>query len=66
MLSVSKISFSANQMEKISLTQGRDFELEECQIREYNQLKEEAAKRSTAINTEIEKLQREQQNDQEK
>ncbi|XP_076824452.1 structural maintenance of chromosomes protein 1A-like isoform X1 [Clavelina lepadiformis] len=54
------------EMEKISLTQGRDFELEECQIREYNQLKEEAAKRSTAINTEIEKLQREQQNDQEK
>jgi len=49
-----------------SQSEGRDLELEESQIREYNRLKEEAAKRSTAINTEIEKLQREQQTDQEK
>ena len=41
-------------------------ELEESQIQEYDRLKEEAAKRSTAINTEIEKFQREQQSDQEK
>uniref|UniRef100_H2YW13 Structural maintenance of chromosomes protein n=1 Tax=Ciona savignyi TaxID=51511 RepID=H2YW13_CIOSA len=46
--------------------EGRDLELEESQITEYNRLKEEAAKRSTALNTEIEKLQREQQTDQEK
>uniref|UniRef100_H2YW17 SMC hinge domain-containing protein n=1 Tax=Ciona savignyi TaxID=51511 RepID=H2YW17_CIOSA len=45
--------------------EGRDLELEESQITEYNRLKEEAAKRSTALNTEIEKLQREQQTDQE-
>uniref|UniRef100_H2YW08 Structural maintenance of chromosomes protein n=1 Tax=Ciona savignyi TaxID=51511 RepID=H2YW08_CIOSA len=49
-----------------SQNEGRDLELEESQITEYNRLKEEAAKRSTALNTEIEKLQREQQTDQEK
>uniref|UniRef100_H2YW09 Structural maintenance of chromosomes protein n=1 Tax=Ciona savignyi TaxID=51511 RepID=H2YW09_CIOSA len=48
-----------------SQNEGRDLELEESQITEYNRLKEEAAKRSTALNTEIEKLQREQQTDQE-
>nr|CAB3266384.1 structural maintenance of chromosomes protein 1A [Phallusia mammillata] len=54
------------QVEMESQGEGRDLELEESQIREYNHLKEEAAKRSTAINTEIETLQREQQSDQEK
>ncbi|XP_078487137.1 structural maintenance of chromosomes protein 1A [Ciona intestinalis] len=54
------------QVELESQTEGRDLELEESQITEYNRLKEEAAKRSTALNTEIEKLQREQQTDQEK
>jgi len=54
------------KVERESQQEGRDLELEESQIHEYNRLKEDAAKRSTAINTEIEKLQREQQNDQEK
>jgi len=53
-------------VEQESQNEGRDLQLEESQIHEYNRLKEEAAKRSTAINTEIEKLQREQQTDQEK
>nr|XP_039266859.1 structural maintenance of chromosomes protein 1A-like isoform X1 [Styela clava] len=55
-----------SQVELDSQTEGRDLELEESQINEYNRLKEEAAKRSTAINMEIEKLLREQQTDQEK
>ena len=60
------MTFVYLQVEVESQTEGRDLELEESQIHEYNRLKEEAAKRSTALNTEIEKLQREQQNDQEK
>uniref|UniRef100_H2YW14 Structural maintenance of chromosomes protein n=1 Tax=Ciona savignyi TaxID=51511 RepID=H2YW14_CIOSA len=53
------------QVNGFMCNEGRDLELEESQITEYNRLKEEAAKRSTALNTEIEKLQREQQTDQE-
>lgn len=54
------------EVEKESELEGRDLELEASQIRDYHNLKEKAAKRSTKINTEIEKLQREQQTDQEK
>ena len=59
-------SRSCVQVEKESELEGRDLELEASQIRDYHNLKEKAAKRSTKINTEIEKLQREQQTDQEK
>lgn len=54
------------QVEVESQNEGRDLELEESQIHQYDNLKKEAAQRSTNLNVEIEKFLREQQNDQEK
>ncbi|KAL5014287.1 hypothetical protein ScPMuIL_008557 [Solemya velum] len=54
------------RMEEESQSQGRDMELEESQLQEYHQLKEEAVKRAARYSQEMETISREQKSDQDK
>ncbi|KAH3819553.1 hypothetical protein DPMN_121292, partial [Dreissena polymorpha] len=54
------------QIEAESQSQGRDLELEESQVQEYQRLKEEAGKRSARLLQEMDTIQREQKSDQDK
>lgn len=54
------------QIEEESQSQGRDLQLEESQVLEYQRLKEEAGKRSARLLQEMDTIQREQKSDQDK
>lgn len=54
------------RIEEESQSQGRDLELEESQVQEYQRLKEEAGKRSARLLQEMDSIQREQKSDQDK
>ena len=49
-----------------SQSQGRSFELEESQVREYNKLKDSVAKQAAKYSSELEQLTREQRTDQDR
>ncbi|KAL3853466.1 hypothetical protein ACJMK2_017002 [Sinanodonta woodiana] len=54
------------RIEVESQSQGRDLELEESQVQEYQHLKEEAGKRSARLLQEMDTVQREQKSDQDR
>lgn len=54
------------RIEEESQSQGRDLELEESQVLEYQRLKEEAGKRSARLLQEMDSIQREQKSEQDK
>ena len=55
-----------SRLEEESQSQGRDFNLEEDQVKEYHRLKEEAGTRAAALSQEMDTIQREQKADQDR
>ena len=49
-----------------SQSQGRNFELEENQVKEYNKLKDSVAKQAARYSSELDQLTREQRTDQDR
>lgn len=54
------------RLEEESQSQGRDFNLEEDQVKEYHRLKEEAGTRAAALSQDMDKIEREQKADQDR
>ena len=55
-----------SRLEEESQSQGRDFNLQEDQLKEYHRLKEEAGTRAAALSQEMNTIQREQKADQDR